>query len=167
MIPQLHTERLLLRGFRADDLDAYAGVRADPEVARYIGGPYTRVETWDRMAVMNGTWSLRGYGVFAVEEVASRRVVGHSGILHQPDWPEPEIAYTLHREVWGRGYAPEAARAIRAWAFDGYAFPRLVSYIRPDNARSMRVAEKLGATREGTVQLRGIEVTVWVHRRPD
>ncbi len=148
-IPQLQTDRLLLRGFQAADLDDYAALRALPEVARYIGGPHSPAQAWDRMAVMIGSWTLRGYGVFAVVERETGRVIGHAGILHQPDWPEPEIAYTVHPDVWGRGFAPEAARAARAWAFDGYAFPRLVSYIEPSNARSIRVAQKLGAVRDG------------------
>jgi RimJ/RimL family protein N-acetyltransferase len=110
---------------------------------------------------------LRGYGVFAIEEAASRRVIGHVGILHPADWPEPEIAYTIGPAAWGQGYATEAARAVRAWAFDSYAFPRLVSFIVPANARSIRVAEKLGAIRDGTVRLRGTIADVWVHRRSD
>ncbi len=166
-IPELRTARLRLRAFRLDDLDAYTAVRADAEVARAIGGPLTRPETWDRMAVMIGQWGLRGYGVFAVEEAASRQVIGHTGILHPTDWPEPEIAYTISPAAWGQGYATEAARAVRAWAFDSYAFPRLVSFIVPSNARSIRVAEKLGATRDGTVQLRGTTADVWAHRRPN
>ena len=56
---------------------------------------------------------------------------------------------------------------MRAWAFDSYAFPRLVSFIVPSNTRSIRVAEKLGASRDGTVVLRGVTADVWVHRRPD
>jgi RimJ/RimL family protein N-acetyltransferase len=166
-IPELRTARLRLRAFRADDLDDYAAVRAEPEVARYIGGPLSRPEAWDRMAVMVGQWALRGYGVFAIEERASPRAIGHVGILHPADWPEPEIAYTIGPAAWGRGYATEAARAVRAWAFDSYAFPRLVSFIVPSNARSIRVAEKLGAVRDGTVALRGVTADVWVHRRPN
>ena len=166
-IPELRTARLRLRAFRLDDLDDYAAMRADPEVARYIGGPLSRREAWDRLAVMIGQWALRGYGVFAIEERASRRVIGHVGILHPYDWPEPEIAYTIGPAAWGEGYATEAARAVRAWAFDSYAFPRLVSFIVPSNARSIRVAEKLGAARDGTVTLRGTVADVWAHRRPD
>jgi RimJ/RimL family protein N-acetyltransferase len=166
-IPELRTARLRLRAFRIDDLDAYAALRAEPEVVHAIGGPLTRPETWDRMATMIGQWGLRGYGVFAVEEAAARQVIGHTGILHPTDWPEPEIAYTIGPTAWGQGYATEAARAVRAWAFDSYAFPRLVSYIVPSNARSIRVAEKLGATRDGTARLRSTTADVWVHRRPD
>jgi RimJ/RimL family protein N-acetyltransferase len=166
-IPELRTARLRLRAFRADDLDDYAAIRADPEVARFIGGLFSRPETWDRLAAMIGQWGLRGYGVFAIEEAASRQVIGHVGILHPDDWPEPEIAYTIGPASWGQGYATEAARAVRAWAFDSYAFPRLVSFIVPANARSIRVAEKLGAIRDGTVTLRGTIADVWAHRRPD
>jgi RimJ/RimL family protein N-acetyltransferase len=166
-IPILRTGRLTLRAFRAADLDDYAGIRADPAVARYIGGPHDRGGARDRIAVMVGQWRLRGYGVLAVEEDATGRVIGHAGLLHPIDWPEPEIAYSLSPARWGRGFATEAARAVRDWAFATHPFPRLASFIAPDNVRSIRVAEKLGAAPEGAFRLRGVEVVLWAHRRPE
>ncbi len=88
-IPTLESARLRLRAFRAADLDDYAAIRADPEVGRLIGGPMTREQVWDRLGTMNGQWSLRGYGVFAVVEAATARAVGHCGVLHPVVWPEP------------------------------------------------------------------------------
>jgi RimJ/RimL family protein N-acetyltransferase len=82
-----------------------------------------------------------------------------------PEWPEPELDYSLDQPFWGRGLATEAARAARDWAFATLDFDRLASFIRPDNARSIRVAEKLGASREGMVDLRGSQAEWWVHRR--
>ena len=166
VIPVLRSARLTLRAFRAEDIDEYAPIRADPEVGRFVGGPRTREETWDRMAVMNGQWVLRGYGVFAVEEAVTGRLIGHCGVLHPIDWPEPEIAYSLGPAHWGRGFAPEAARTARDWAFERGGLPALVSFIDPLNVRSIRVAEKLGATREGTLTLRGHTVHCWRHTRP-
>ena len=63
-----------------------------------------------------GQWSLRGYGLFAVEP-ADGRFAGWAGILHPVDWPEPELGYSLGQPFLGQGLATEAARAARDWAF--------------------------------------------------
>src|SRR6266436_3777388 len=75
-IPQLITDRLLLRGFRPDDFERYAEMMADPDVSRHLmdGRPLTRVEAWRQLAMFAGHWVLRGYGLWAVEEPESRRV---------------------------------------------------------------------------------------------
>ncbi len=165
-IPTLRTERLLLRPFRASDLDALAVMQSNPDVRRFLGAGnlLSREETWALMERVLGQWSLRGYGVFAVE--TQGRCAGWAGILHPLEWPEPELAYSLDQPYWGRGLAGEAARAARDWAFATHGFARLASFIRPDNARSIRVAEKLGAVREGMVELRGSPAQWWVHRPP-
>jgi RimJ/RimL family protein N-acetyltransferase len=87
-------------------------------------------------------------------------------VLHPLEWPEPELAYTLDQPFWGQGLAVEAARAARDWAFARLGMSRLASFILPDNARSIRVAKKLGAVREGTVELREFDAEWWVHRSP-
>ncbi len=165
-IPTLSSNRLVLRAFRASDLADYAPIRADPAVGRFIGGTLSPEQTWDRMAVMNGQWVLRGYGVFAVELASIHRVVGHAGVLHPIDWPEPEVAYSLGSAYWGQGLAPEAASAVRDWAFASFDWNALASFIDPGNERSIRVAEKLGATRDAALTLRGHVVHRWVHPRP-
>jgi RimJ/RimL family protein N-acetyltransferase len=164
-IPTLYTERLVLRAFRAADLDAFAAMGANAEVRRFLGGNLlSRTETWGLLERVLGQWALRGYGLFAVE--TEGRCAGWTGILHPMEWPEPELAYSLDQPFWGRGLASEAARAARDWAFSRLGFSRLASFIMPDNARSIRVAEKLGAVREGMVELRGFQAEWWVHRSP-
>jgi RimJ/RimL family protein N-acetyltransferase len=164
-IPALRTSRLLLRAFHAGDLDAYAAMNADPEVRQFLGGRVlTQQETWAAMETALGQWALRGYGFFSVE--VGGRFAGRVGVLHPADWPEPELAWGLARPFWGQGLATEAAAAIRDWAFARFALPRLVSFIMPENTRSRRVAEKLGAVREGKVELRGFVADRWVHPAP-
>ena len=166
-IPALATERLLLRAFRASDWEAFAAMEARPEVRRFRGGNVlTPAEAWTSMETHLGQWALRGYGIFALEETASHRFVGFAGILHPADWPEPEIAYTLDPAFWGRGFATEAAWAARDWAFAQFGFERMASFIMPENTASVRVAEALGAVREGTIALRGFVAEWWAHRRP-
>jgi len=167
-IPTLRTRRLVLRGMRADDLDAFAGMNADPEVMRYLSGgrTLTPAETWDLMARMLGQWGLRGYGFFAVEDAASGRFIGRSGILHTLAWPEPELAYGLDRPFWGQGLATESAVAIRDWAFSSLGLKLLASFVRPDNAGSIGVLRRMGAVRTGTFTLLGGDAERWEHH-PD
>lgn len=167
-IPTLRTARLNLRPLRPGDLDALADMLADPEVARFIGTgrPRDRVASWCALESMLGHWAMRGYGFFALESRETGAFVGRVGILHPLDWPEPELAYALARPFWGQGLAAEAARAARAWAFDWFGFERLASFIHPDNAASIRVADRLGAAREGQVPVAGITAQHWVHYPP-
>ena len=163
-IPLLRSRRLVLRAFRPDDLDSYATIRAEPMVAQWLGGmPLSRAESWATMAACSGLWTLRGWGMLAVIEVATGRLIGHAGILHHFDWPAPELAYTIAPACWGRGYATEAARATRAWFLAAHRPARLVSLIRPENGRSIRVAEKLGAVCGERVVIRGFEADSWEH----
>jgi RimJ/RimL family protein N-acetyltransferase len=163
-IPTLRTDRLILRAFRPDDLDALAAMQANPDVRRFLGGNLlSRAESWSLMERTLGQWALRGYGLFAVEYGGCW--AGWAGVLHPLEWPEPELAYSLDQPYWGRGIAPEAVWAARAWSFASFDFPRLASFIVPDNTRSVRVAQKLGAVRDGTTTIRGFALDWWVHRK--
>jgi RimJ/RimL family protein N-acetyltransferase len=165
----LETERLRLRMFREDDLDAYAAMCADPEVMRYIGagGPITRAESWRQMATFLGHWQLRGYGMWAVEERATGALVGRIGHHHPEGWPDFECGWLLARASWGKGYATEGARRALQYAFTELGRTRVISLIRPGNDASIRVAERLGETLEGTVTLFGAEALVYGISRDD
>jgi RimJ/RimL family protein N-acetyltransferase len=164
-IPTLTTDRLKLRGFRSTDWDAYAAMNSDPMVRRWLGGALlSREQAWAQMESFLGQWALLGYGVFAVE--CDGCFAGRVGILHPADWPEPELAWSLASPFWGRGLATEAAAEVRRWAFATLRRDRLVSYIVPENVRSQRVAEKLGAVRDGQIALRDFLAEVWLHPAP-
>jgi RimJ/RimL family protein N-acetyltransferase len=167
-IPTVTTARLRLRAFRAGDLDAYAAMQANPEVMRYLvmGRPSTPAEVWRTMLMSLGSWALRGYGMWACEEIDGGSFVGSVGIFHPLDWPEPEIAYSLDQPFWGKGFATEAAGAARDWLFENAPVKRAASFIRPDNLASKRVVERLGAVCERTFELRGSAYEYWVHHRP-
>ena len=163
----LETERLWLRQFRESDLDAYAALCADPEVMRYLSGkPFSRAETWRHLAVMLGQWQLRGYGMWALEEKASGRLLGRSGINHGEGWPGFEIGWTLAREHWGRGFATEAARAALEHSFGTLGQRHVISLIQPANVASIRVAERLGERLEDKMEFFGNEVLVYGIERP-
>jgi RimJ/RimL family protein N-acetyltransferase len=166
-IPTVATGRLRLRAFQASDLDAYAAMRANPEVTRYLGTgrPSTPIDVWRMMAAYLGQWALHGYGVWACEKIDGGDFIGSVGILHPLNWPEPHILYALDRPYWGQGFATEAARAARDWLFEQFPFPRAASFIRPENRASTRVVQKLGAVREGTYERDGVAYEWWVHYR--
>ena len=166
-IPTVVTARLRLRAFRAGDLEAYAAMQANPEVMRYLitGHTATRAEVWRTMATFLGVWPLRGYGMWAVEKIDGGVFVGSVGVFEPLDWLEPEIAYSLDQPFWHQGFATEAASAARDWLFGHFPLARAASFIRPENCASIRVAERLGAVSEGTVELRGVTFQHWVHHR--
>lgn len=168
-IPELTTARLRLRAFRESDLDAYAAIMADPEVTQFLGSPepMSRADAWRQMAVFLGHWVLRGFGLWAVEELETGRLVGRIGCHYPEGFPGFEVGYTLGRSAWGHGYAREGVAAALAYARDVLHRSEIISLIRPANVRSIRVAESFGAVPAETVEFFGAPSVVYrypVHR---
>lgn len=148
--PRLETERLVLRGPQEADFDAYAGFLADSPRAEGFGREGDRPSAWRWFALNVGHWALRGYGYFTIESKQSGAPCGMSGIWNPEGWPEPEVGWALFDGFEGRGIAFEAAARARQWAYEALAMPALTSNIKPGNARSIALAERLGATLERT-----------------
>ena len=166
MVPTLTTERLTLRGWRDDDLDAYAAITADPEVMRFMGGPLDRADTWRQMAFIAGHWELRGYGLWVVEREGE--LIGRIGLLNPEGWPALEVGWLLGRQAWGNGYATEAARAAVDYAWRELDVEQLISLIAPDNAASAAVAGRLGMRATDDYDLRGTHVVIHrLDRQPE
>lgn len=163
MTTSLQTERLFLRQFRESDQDQLAKCHADPEMTRYLGGPLSPAENWRWLLSMLGHWSLRGFGYWALEEKDTGQLCGAAGLIRHFDWPETELGWRIYPAWQRRGYATEAARCIRGFAFSVLNLATLVSYIDPENTASLRVAERLGARPDGTVTLRGEISAVYRH----
>lgn len=143
-IPVLETERLRLCAPSDAWLDPWAAFWAS-ERSAYVGGPLGRRDAWRRIAAALGHWAMRGYGMFAVVEKETGAFCGHIG-AHRPEgWPEGEIGWILMEAAEGRGLGFEAACAVRGFAYAHLGWTTAVSYIHPDNARSRRLAERLGA----------------------
>ena len=155
IVPELQTERLVMRGFREQDLDELAAINADAEVTKWVGDEngLSREDTWRRMAYWVGHWELRGYGQWALIERDSGRLVGRTGLLRPENWPGLEVGWLVGREHWGRGFAPEAGRASIDWARDAVGADHIVSLIEDANERSARVAQKLGMELEGRTRI--------------
>jgi RimJ/RimL family protein N-acetyltransferase len=162
-IPEITTDRLLLRAFVDADFERYATIMADPEVVRFLGEgiPLSRIDAWRQMAMILGHWQLRGFGLWAVEERATGRLLGRIG-CHMPEgFPAFEIGYVLARDAQGRGYAREGAAASLVFARETLRRPEITSIIRPANAGSIRVATSLGAVSAETVDFFGGESVVY------
>ncbi len=150
---QLETPRLLLRLPRADDLDPWAEMMADPEAARFIGGAMPRAMTWRALMTTIGAWHAHGFGMFSVIEKSTGRWVGRLGPWMPEGWPGTEIGWALVRDCWGRGYATEGAAATADWAFDHLGWTEIIHSIAPDNRASQRVAQRLGSHNRGPGRL--------------
>jgi RimJ/RimL family protein N-acetyltransferase len=172
----LTTERLLLRKPVPGDADGVRSYASDPEVMRFLAGaPEGDFDAVEVVARWLARWDANGFGQLVVTSREDGSFLGRTGLLvwDRDGWkqstlrdaadPEIELGWTFVREHWGRGYATEAARAARAWAVETVGVERLISLISPLNARSVRVAERLGATPVESVELGGEPADVWLH----
>ena len=144
----IETPRLLLRTLTDEDHAALLEMYQDPRMNRFIGGPPPpRDEYWRRI---RETWpayyARHGFGLWATVRREDGRLLGRCGLLSQEVDGERhvEVAYALAPEFWGRGYATEAARASRDWAFRSLDVPHVISLIIPENTGSIAVAERNG-----------------------
>lgn len=146
----LVTERMRLRPFRLEDLDALWAIQRDPETMRWYPHPFAREESegWIRRNLER--YERDGYGLWAVQLLEDGRFAGSCGLaIQQVDGAsELEAGWMFDRELWNRGLATEAGRACRDLAFGPMGRTRLISLVRPENVASCRVAEKLGMTAE-------------------
>lgn len=162
MIPTLTTERLILRPPVFADFPALEALLASPR-SRYMGGPYDTFAAWGLFCHDVGSWQLFGHGALMVDRRDTGACIGQVGINHGPLFPEKELGWLLYEGHEGRGYALEAARALRDWAFGVRGLPTLVSYVDPANVRSIGVAERLGAVRDDVAPRQDAEDLVFRH----
>jgi RimJ/RimL family protein N-acetyltransferase len=177
---RLETERLVLRPPQPADAEALLPFVGDGAAMRPMGSEpggmdvaVEHLERWLRR------WEANEMGPFLVFDGEEGNVLGRVGPLvwSPPTWEtaaladagddaEIELGWAIRSDFWGRGYAPEAARAVRQWVYDARRVDRLISLIDPVNTSSERVAEKLGAMPTETVELfDGSPARIWVHPR--
>jgi RimJ/RimL family protein N-acetyltransferase len=129
-----------------------------------VDNPY---DAFTGLATHAGHWALRGYGGWIVERAADGEPLGRVGLWHPEGWPGVEVGWKLGRAAWGHGYATEAAQAAIGWAWTALGLDELSSMIDPRNTASQRVAQRLGETNTGPVQLPMGTADRWVIARPD
>lgn len=156
-----------MRAPSLDDFDALCVFYASPR-ANFVGGQMEPDKVWRHLALEIGHWQMRGYGRWTLVEKETGKPAGIIGLWNPEGWPEPEIGWDLFEGFGGKGYATEAATAARSFAYDTLGWTTAISLVAPENHASRKVAQRLGANRDGDfnhVRLGALEV--WRHMSPD
>jgi len=146
----VETERLLLRRFEPRDFEPLARFYTDDQVMRHMlpGRGLSRSEAQDRAKSnihnFNDHWERRGYGVWAVQDRASKRLLGQCGLRWVAEAEQTELLYLLGKTYWGAGYAMEVGRAWLQWFDTHFPGEPLFADVHAEHARSQRVLAKLG-----------------------
>lgn len=167
-IPVLETDRLVLRGFQPDDLDAMTAMWAMPEVVRYIGGtPLSREQSWTRLLRHIGMWSVMGFGFWGIIDKVSGQLIGEAGFHEMRRDIIPSIENTMEAgwglvpAVHGCGYASEALVAMWSWAETNHGGAPVTCIIDPQNTASIRLAERHGFREFARSTYQGADITVF------
>lgn len=148
---RLETERLVLRDWRDEDLEALAAMGQDPQVMATLGPLMDREASADLLARLRGMADEHGHTFWALERKEDGRVLGFTGIIRGRDGPVEgrlEIGWRLVSDCWGRGYASEAARAALDWANANRPGEDVFAITSVTNSRSRTVMARLGMVHE-------------------
>lgn len=163
----LRTDRLTMRPPQArDEADFIRFYMSDR--ACYVGGPLNEHRASLMFHSHVGLWATRGYGLWATCLHGEDDPLGFVGCFHPTGWPEQELGWLVYDSAEGQGIAFEAASAARDHVFAELRWPTAVSYIAPENDRSIALAKRLGATLDDTAQRPvGSACLVFRHPRPE
>lgn len=147
VVKMIETPRLILRQWLETDYSSFAEMSANPEVMRYFPKILNRSESDAYIDKLKAIIQKQGWGFWAVELKETQQFIGFVGLHDQPTQfsfsPCVEIGWRLDHAFWGRGYAPEAANAALAFAFDQLKLEKVVSFTTLDNKKSQKVMEKI------------------------
>jgi RimJ/RimL family protein N-acetyltransferase len=152
-MPEILTDRLLLRPPIASDFEAWARFAADAEVMRFLGGVQPRSLAWRGFLTMVGAWQIQGFAMFSVIERSTGEWLGRVGPWQPEGWPGTEVGWGLCSGHQGQGYALEAAVASIDWAFEQLGWTEVIHSIDPANVPSQGLAIRLGSTNRGPGRL--------------
>ncbi len=147
-IPTLQTSRLLLHPWAFEDAPALFQILQEPDIFKYFPRTAPPRREWVDKYIAHhfAHWQERGYGHWAVVTKNDGQVAGWTGLEYLPELDQTEVAYLLSKQVRGRGYATEAARAAIAFGFGTCHLPVIIGLVHPENVASVRVLEKCGLT---------------------
>lgn len=167
-MPDLRTDRLLLRQWRESDRDAWAALTADPEVMEFFPATLTREQADSSLDRYRTDIEDRGWGLWAVD--LAGEFLGFTGLkpvaVDLPFGEATEVGWRLARHAWGHGYATEAARASLSFAFDELGLEEVVSMTAVLNERSQRVMRRLGMHRDAAADFEHPSVPAGSPLRP-
>lgn len=163
--PVLTTERLILRMPVRTDFEAFAALMADPRTT-FMGGPFDLKGAWSLFAISVANWSLDGFGGWIIADRTTGAFLGEISIIHPATFPEPELGWSLTSAAEGRGIAGEAAQAVLHWWWTQTGNDTVVSYVHPQNARSIALVQRLGGVPDHTAAREEPDDLVFRHSRP-
>jgi RimJ/RimL family protein N-acetyltransferase len=148
----LHTERLILRRWRASDREPFRKINADPRVMEFFLATLTAEASDALVDHIEGHFEQHGFGLWATELRETQSLIGYVGLavprFEAAFTPCVEIGWRLSADYWGRGLATEGSCEVVRFAFEELNLPSLVSFTVPANVRSRRVMEKIGMTHD-------------------
>lgn len=142
----IETDRLLIRPFTREDIEASYSMNLDAEVSRYTGdGGVVSKEEIERRIVEDvlGDYQKHGFGRLAVELKGENKFIGFTGLKYLEDLGEVDLGYRFFKEYWGQGIATEAGMACLNLGFEKLGLKRIIAMVLPENSSSIRVLEKL------------------------
>lgn len=160
----LNLPRLIIRDFIVEDIDAIFKVLSDPAVMRFsLKGPFSKEKTIKYIHDHIRAYSQPGYGQYAIVLKESDAVIGCCGFIDMQfnGGRETEVTYRIAKEYWGKGFASEAVRACKEYAFSQLGLSRLMARIEPENIASIKVAEKAGLQFKQELILHNIPVLLY------
>lgn len=159
--PEIDTERLRLRQFRAEDFATHRAVVDDDPAVTWAHQRRPLAASLRSWANRVDGWQRDGFGMWIVEVLATRDVIGHCGLQRMEEQDEVELGYYLGRAAWGQGYATEAARACLAYGFDHCGLSSIVAVVRHENTASRHVLHKVGMRPERDGTFYGADATLF------
>lgn len=146
MIPEIETERLVMRGPVASDFPVYREFFADAEASAFYGGPLDADRAWRVLAADLGHWALRGYGRWAVVEKSSGQIVGGCGLWWPEGYPRSELTWWIIPQARRHGYAFEASCAAVRFGYRHLGWNLVETHMNDENEAARHLAEKLGGS---------------------
>lgn len=169
-MPEIETTRLQLRPYTLEDLDELAVILSNPEVMRYSPRgsiPQEKVTevTQEILEFFIQHWKQYGFGVWAVVEKATGKLIGHCGLNFLPNSPEVEVLYRLSQAYWHQGIATEATKASLRYGFEEVKLDKIVAITLPEHIASRRVMEKAGLRYEKDAHFYNLDVVYYALSR--
>jgi RimJ/RimL family protein N-acetyltransferase len=151
-LPLIRTDRLTLRPWTEQDIDALHKIWTDGGVRRHLFDDIviSRERAAELVASHLKTVASHGIGFWALQTPPANEMIGFCGFGFPEDSPDPELMYGLLPKYWGQGLATEAARAALDYIWTSTEFPRVYARTDPPNSRSTRVLERLKMQSVGT-----------------
>jgi RimJ/RimL family protein N-acetyltransferase len=147
--PEVESNGLLLRQWTAADFDFYAAYLGNEQTAQYIGGAVNKHQAWRHLASLIGHWALRGFGVYAVEDLVTRQLQGCSGLWEPHGWPCREFVFWFTADAYGSGRAVRAARLSIDVVNAAFSQEAITGFIHPKNHLALALASEIGGTIQG------------------